>query len=333
MAKSDSPFSHALKRAVNQSTENSLLLGRLPPTALKILDVYRAGGTAQQAAKQCHCSKQNVSKHTKMLLKRGLIRLQNYDVVKIYSLTPLGQSIFTMSESASEAVVLEDHAFKFAIIRNETCLIDWKKLGNPCNWQKLGVHVDGLRVEKTSKNIIIHPGKLVGFSPDVLLVDSGRAIQKCRDILEVKFGMLLSAEGVALHEPILRFYSEEAKEDVKCGTVIVQGVGTIDNSPPEHIPHEEYSGVERAKARILLPDAVKALNAQVFDLRSELAEYRVRVENVISTVETWVSEQWTGNKLLERLVAALERLLTFEAAAKTQTAEARLSLSGNDYVS
>ena len=106
---------------------------------------------------------------------------------------------------------MEDHAFKFAIIRNESCLIDWTKLGNPCNWQKLGVHVDGLRVERTSKNIIIHPGKLVGFSPDALLVDSGRAIQKCRDILEVKFGMLLSAEGVALHEPILKFIVQKQR--------------------------------------------------------------------------------------------------------------------------
>lgn len=354
MVKADSPFSRAVKRAVNQSTENSLLLGNLPPTALKILDIYRAGRTAQQAAAQCHCSKQNVSKHTKMLLKRGFIRLQTCDVFKIYSLTPLGQSIFTTSESASEAVVLEDHAFKFAIIRNESCPLDWKKLGNPCNWQKLGVHVDGLTVEKTSQNIIIHPGKMVGFNPDALLIDSGRAIQKCKDILEVKFGMLLSAEGVPLHKPIFRFYSEEAKEDVKHGTVIVQGVGTIDNSPPEHIPHEEYSGVERAKARILLPDAMKALNNQVSDLRSELAESKIKserqteatgrleqkAENIASAVETLASEQRTiaseqcnTNRLIERLADALEKLLKVGAETdKPQSVEANLQ-SCNDYVS
>ena len=74
MVNSDFPISHAVNRAVNQSTEISLLLGSLPPTAAKILEVYLAGGTAQQASKQCHCSKQNVSKHTKMLLRIGLIR-------------------------------------------------------------------------------------------------------------------------------------------------------------------------------------------------------------------------------------------------------------------
>ena len=99
MAKSNSPFSHALKKVVTQSTENSLLFGAFVANfSFKILEVYRAGGTAGQAAKQCHCSKQNVSKHTKMLLKSGLIKLQTRDVIKIYSLTPLGKSIFTMSE-------------------------------------------------------------------------------------------------------------------------------------------------------------------------------------------------------------------------------------------
>ena len=61
LANSDSPISHVVKEAVNQSTKNGLLLGSLPPTAIMILEVYLAGGTAQQASKQCPCSKQNVS--------------------------------------------------------------------------------------------------------------------------------------------------------------------------------------------------------------------------------------------------------------------------------
>jgi hypothetical protein len=184
LANSDSPISNAVKRAVKQSNESTLLLGSLSPTATKILEVYLAGGTAQQASKQCHCSKQNVSLHTKMLLRRGFIRLQTYDVFKIYSVTPLGQSIFTGSDSNGEATVLEDYAVKFAIIRGETHRVDWKSLGAPNNWVKLGVHVDGLRVERTSQNIIIHPGKMVGFNIEKLLFDAGRAVQKCKDVLE-----------------------------------------------------------------------------------------------------------------------------------------------------
>jgi hypothetical protein len=43
LTNSDSPISHAVKEAVNQSTKNGLLLGSLPPTAIKILEVYLAG--------------------------------------------------------------------------------------------------------------------------------------------------------------------------------------------------------------------------------------------------------------------------------------------------
>lgn len=83
---------------------------------------------------------------------------------------------------------------KFAIIRNETSRVDWKKLGDVRNWEKLRVHINGMTVERTSQNIIIHPGKMVGFNADKLLFDAGRAIQKCKDILESQFGMLLSSE-------------------------------------------------------------------------------------------------------------------------------------------
>jgi hypothetical protein len=73
-----------------------------------------------------------------MLLRRGFIRLQTNDVFKIYSVTPLGQSIFTGSDTNGEAVVLEDQAMKFAIIRGETSPVDWRKLGDVRNWEKLG---------------------------------------------------------------------------------------------------------------------------------------------------------------------------------------------------
>ena len=72
---------------------------------------------------------------------------------------------------------------KFAIIRNETSRVDWKKLGDVRNWEKLRVHINGMTVERTSQNIIIHPGKMVGFNIEKLLFDAGRAVQKCKDCL------------------------------------------------------------------------------------------------------------------------------------------------------
>jgi len=68
-------------------------------------------------------------------------------------------------------------------------------------------------------------------------------------VLENRFGLLLSDVGVPLHQPVTRFYSEEAGELVKLGTTIVEDVGSIDNSPPERVPHEEYVGKDLAKAK------------------------------------------------------------------------------------
>jgi hypothetical protein len=43
-------------------------------------------------------------------------------------------------------------------------------------------------------------------------------------VLENGFGLILSDVGVQLHQPITRFYSEEAGELVKLGTTVVEDV-------------------------------------------------------------------------------------------------------------
>ena len=86
----------------------------------------------------------------------------------------------------------------------------------------------------------------------MLLMLSGRIVERVHMVLDNKFGMVLSDIGVPLHDPITRFYSEEAKELVKLGTTIVQDVGSIDESPPEKMAHEEYVGKDLAHALMLL---------------------------------------------------------------------------------
>jgi len=194
----------------------------------------------------------------------GALRLQTVDVVKYYQLTPYGSKILARSERFGlEPVVLEDYAVKFVVVEHEKFRIDWRRLGCPRNWLQLGVRIGGVRVEKTSRHVIIHPGRLKGFDVDELEVEVGRVVERVKMVLENRFGMVLSDEGVPLHKPIYRFYSEEAKEDVKNGTCIVDGVGSEDNSPPENVPHEEYMGKDRAKARLLLPDQVFRLEKKI----------------------------------------------------------------------
>jgi len=251
----------AFRKGVKQLKSGLELLG---PTGLKILEKLGAGSTAAETARVLGCSKPNVTYWKDRLVTMGALRLQVADVFKYYHLTPYGSKILARSErGVSEPVVLEDHAVKFAVVEHEKCRIDWRKLGNPRNWEQMGAKVCGVKVEKTSRHVIIHPGRLKGFDVDELEVEAGRIVERIKHVLEARFGMVLADDGVPIHKPIFRFYSDVAKEDVKNGTCIVEGVGSVDCSPPERVPHEEYCGKERAKARLLLPDSVRRVEVKL----------------------------------------------------------------------
>lgn len=228
------------------------------------------------------CHKSNVTYWTKKLSRMGALQLQCKDVVKLYSLTMYGSKLLTGSERVcGEVVILEDCAVKFGVLEGEKCRIEWVRLGSPRNWEKLGVRIGDVRVVRTSASVIIHPGRLRGFDPEMLKVEAGQIVGHVKAVLEGRFGMVLSESGVPLHAPIVRFYSEEAKEDVKFGTTIVQGIGSVDRSPPERVPHEEYTGVDRARARLMLPDQVRRLERKVDELAAVTTSLAGSVEKLV----------------------------------------------------
>jgi hypothetical protein len=247
----------------------------------RVLELLGAGNKASDVAKVIGCGKSSVSYWKNKLLRMGALRLQCHDIYDVFSLTPFGSKLLTGSERGAgcEVVLLEDYAIKFVVVEGEKIRLDWVKLGEPRNWVKLGVRVDGVRVVKNAdRSVVIHPGRLRGFDVDELLVESGRVVERVKGILENRFGMVLSTEGVALHKPIFRFYSQEAKELAEVGTTIVDGVGSIDCSPPEKIPHEEYHRRELAKERLLMPLHVRRLEDKVDSLAAE-------VHNLVSVLK------------------------------------------------
>lgn len=265
-------FSYRKKR-VQQFNSHLELFESLSPKALIILKCLGVGNNERDAAKAAQAAKSTVTYWKDKFLNMGLIRLVCRDVFQTFTFTPFGSKVITGSEETRTVVVLEDCAVKFGVIEWEKRRLDWVKLGEPRNWVKLGCFVSGVRVVRTSGSIIVHPGRLRGFEGGEFELSSlsGRIVEWVRRVLEDKFGMVLEADGAPLHKPIFRFYSEEAKEDVKFGTVISEGVGATDASPPERVPHEEYMGVERARARLLLPDSVSRLERKVDVLSDNVA--------------------------------------------------------------
>jgi hypothetical protein len=266
-------------RPVRRVRDGFLTLGDfalgLSEKARLILKLLGAGNCARDVAKAVSCSKSTVSYWKDRFVGAGALRLVVKDVFKEYALTSYGSKILTTSENGipPEVCCLEDYAVKFRVTDwGRADRLDWRRLGRPRNWEKLGVKIGNVKVVRTSKSVIVHSGRLRGFDVDELLMLSGRIVERVRGVLEGYFGLVLEEPGVPLHEPITRFYSEEAGELVKLGTTVVEGVGSIDNSPPERIPHEEYVGKDLAKARLLMPLRLKRLETRVENLGGEVHE-------------------------------------------------------------
>lgn len=253
----------------------------------QILKLLGAGNPASKVAKIVGCSRSNVCYWKDKFLRIGAIKLVVRDAVHVFRLTPYGSKVLTRSEGYfPEVCCLEDHAVKFGVLEWEKMPLNWRRLGRPRNWEKLGVKIGNVRVVRTSRSIIVHPGRIRGFDVDELLMLSGRIIERVRMVLENRFGLLLSDVGSPLHQPITRFYSEEAVELVKLGTTIVEDVGTIDNSPPERVPHEEYVGKDLAKARLLMPLKLSRLEQRVGDIEKKLTDLSDIVSELVSVLKT-----------------------------------------------
>ncbi len=283
-----SHFCHQ-KMRVKQLNTSFKLLG----TGFQVLKSLGAGNTAADTAKNLGCTKANVTYWKNKLLDMGALRLQCRDAFATYSLTPFGLKLLTGSEGGFVApVVLEDHAVKFAIVEHEKSRIDWRKLGEPRNWVKLGFRVGNVRVVKTSRSIIIHPGKLKGFDVDELEVTAGRIVERVKAFLENRFGMVLSEEGVPLHKPVWQVFHSEAEEWAKAGTVKVEGVGQLDKSPPDRKAHREYDQKQLA---------IDAVMAPVI-----LANIERKIDGLVDTTEKLAYS-------IERLSGALGKLFNLEA--------------------
>ena len=266
-------------------------LFRLTPISKQILELIGAGKTASDVVKLLGCSKSNISYHVNRFEKRNLLQLRFRDVSKHYGITSFGSKVLTRSEDLVKVpVVLEDYPLKFSIIEDEKSRLDWAKLGKPRNWDKLGVKIGNIMVEKNAgKSIIIHSGQIRGFDVNNLLVEAGGIIQNVKSVLEKRFGMVLSDTGVPLHKPIARFYTPEAKELNKYGTVVVEGIGSLDHSPPENLAHLEYRGLVNIKNYLVMPIRVARIEQKVDSLERNLESLTNSLEHVVGPLSKLVN--------------------------------------------
>lgn len=335
MGRKNRGVKHGSKKVVqlfNGTFELGVLPQPLPQTALDILGVLGADGVAAQAAIIAGVSKSDVSYWVKRFIKAGALALrvsqdpttlgkpkesQRYSAgkPKYYDLTPYGSKLLTGSEGRLRLpVVLEDYAVKFGVLCWERFgSIDWERLGEPRNWVKLGFRVTGVRVVKTSRSVIVHPGPLKGFDVDALEVDAGRIVERVRYILEVRFGMQLADDPVPLHKPRWQVYRPECRKWVEAGTCEVEGVGALDHSPkplksrdPLHKePHLEYSDKHLASVAAAFPVASDPQKR----LATAAVEFPLVLANLERQVTAWPARLDNIETKIDMLVETVGRLV------------------------
>ena len=341
---------HGSKKVVqwfNGNIELRVLPQPLPQAAKDILGVLGAAGVAAEAVGIAGVVKSDVSYWKDRFVKAGALVLresqdpktlgkpkkdQRFSAgkPKYYDLTPYGSKLLTGSDNQLRLpVVFEDNPVKFLVLRWERPgSIDWERLGDVRNWVKMGFRVTGVRVVKTSKNVIIHPGPLKGFDVDALEVDSGRIIERVRYILEVRFGMQLSDDCEFLHGPMWQVYRPEAREWIKAGSVKVPGYGALDESPKpwlkalSKVPHVEFEKKEHAAIASVWPpvasDPAKRLASAAPLYPLYLEEVHRMVVGLVSQVEVLTAEVGSVKNFesqvsliivdLEKLGSALSKL-------------------------
>jgi hypothetical protein len=324
----------------------------LPQAAQDILGVLGSQGVAAEAVIAAGVVKSDVSYWKDRFVAAGALVLRvsqdpetlgkprrdqrvGPGLPKYYDLTPYGSKLLTGSEGQLRLpVVFEDHPAKFLVLCWERAgSIDWRKLGEPRNWCKLGFRVAGVRVVKTSRNVIVHPGPLKGFDVDALEVDSGRIIERVRYILEVKFGMQLSDDCEFLHGPMWQVYRPEAREWIKAGSVKVDGVGGLDASPKpwlrelSKVPHVEFERKAHAAVAASWPPVASDPAKR---LATAAVNFPVVLENIESKIDGLTESLGRLVDSVGNLSDALGRIFDLDGKAEGNTVSGK---GVQDYVS
>ena len=111
-------------------------------------------------------------------------------------------------------------------------------MGSPRNWEKLGFDIGNIKIVKTSRSIIVHPGRIEGFDPYELVYESRQVCDRVAAWLEQDPRCMRLGRGVPVRRPGFQVKDAFGKFVAEYMTV-KNDVGSIDASPPSRGGHLE----------------------------------------------------------------------------------------------
>jgi len=254
-----------LKKRFNTSSVGLRLL-----PILKMLD---AGNYPAKIARMLGMSKPHVSYYIRKMKQAGLVKRRNVKWPAFYVVTEKGKKFLTRCSGLSPDFVFRLHhcGFKYPILVRPAGFEpgSFRRVAKACgNWTALIGDEGGVRVEKTTRHVIVWCESISGRDPDELLLQAKSMADRVAASLCVKYGLrlgdgqLVPKRHVGVYDPAAELLSRRFE--------VSDDVGKVDRS--EGIGEIDWFSAKAAKDYLLMPGRVESLERKLEALQSNIQE-------------------------------------------------------------
>jgi len=242
---------------------------RLVPI-LKMLD---AGNYPAKIARMLGMSRHHVAYYIRKMRQAGLIERENMRWPAFYVVTDKGKKFLTGCSGLSPEFVFRLHrcGFKYPILVRPAGFEpgNCRRVAKACgNWTALVGDEGGVRVEVTTRNVIVWCESVSGRDPDELLLQAKSTADRVAASLCVKYGLrlgegqLVPKRHVGVYDPVAELLSRRFE--------VSDDVGKIDRS--EGMGEIDWFSAKAAKDYLLMPGRVENLERKLEALHNDMQE-------------------------------------------------------------
>jgi hypothetical protein len=235
------------------------------------LKMLEAGNYPAKVARFLGMSKQHVNYYIGKMRKAGLIKRTGPKWPVFYEVTAEGKNFLTGCNVLAPGFLFRLHrcGFKYPILRDSKVLLDWRCVPKACgHWTALIGDEGGVKVEKTTRHVIVWCESISGWDPDELLLRAKGMADRVAASLCVKYGFRLG-EGRLVPKKHIGVY-DPAAELLSQRFEVSDDVGKIDRS--EGLGEIDWFSAKAAKDYLLMPSRVENLEQQVAGLQRQIQE-------------------------------------------------------------
>jgi len=216
-------------------------------------------------------ARSHVHYYIKKMVNAGLVKRKNRKWPTEYELTDNGKKFLTRCKVLEPGFLFRLHrcGFKYGVLRDTTVMLDWRRVPKACgHWTALIGDEGGVKVEKTTRNVIVWCESISGRDPDELLLQAKSLADRVAASLVAKYGFKLR-EGKLIKKPHIGVYDPVAELLTK-RFEISDDVGKMDRS--EGMGEIDWYSAKSAKDYLLMPKRVEDLEKHVSGLENQIGE-------------------------------------------------------------